>query len=251
LDVLCSKLGGRGAEVLRDGCGFVESGGPGVSVRFGRFDFDEARRELTRDGRRVALSPKAFELLAVLLHERPRALSKAELRDRLWPDTFVGETSLPRVVGEVRRALRDRPGEERLVRTVQRFGYAFVGEVSEDRRSADSGATAGGAERGWAILWGDRLFPLVPGENIVGRDPGCAVTIPSGLVSRRHARVVVTRDGATIADLGSKNGTLLAGRRIEQDTGLHDGDEIRIGPALLVYCASGTGSTRTRRSSPA
>jgi len=220
-------------------------------VRFGRFVFDEASRELTSDGQRVDLSPKAFELLAVLLRERPRALSKAELRDRLWPDTFVGETSLPRVVGEARRALGERPGEERLVRTVQRFGYAFVGEASEDGQSARSGATAGAAETGCALMWGERLVPLLPGENFVGREAGCTLTIPSDLVSRRHARIVVTGQGATVADLGSKNGTLVGGRRIELETRLADGDEIRIGPARLVFCAAGAGSTRTGRSSPA
>ncbi len=251
MDVLCFKLGARGAEVLRDGCGFVESGEPGVSLRFGRFVFDEARRELTRDGRRVALSPKAFELLALLLRERPRALSKAELRDRLWPNTFVGETSLPRVVGEVRRALGERPGEERLVRTVQRFGYAFVGDVSDDGRSARSEAVAETPGSGCALMWGERLVPLLPGENVVGREPGCTVTIPSDLVSRRHARIVVSGEKATLMDLGSKNGTLVGGRRIEQEAELADGDEIRIGPARLVFCTSGTGSTRTRRSSPA
>jgi DNA-binding winged helix-turn-helix (wHTH) protein len=218
-----------------------------VSVRFGRFVFDEAGRELTGDGRRMALSPKAFELLGVLLRERPRALSKAELRDRLWPGTFVGETSLPRVVGEVRRALGDRSGEPRLVRTVQRFGYAFVGDVSEDGRGTLSDAAAGAIGAGCALMWGERLIPLLPGENLVGREPGCAVTIPSGLVSRRHARIVVTGEGATLTDLGSKNGTLLGGRRIGEQTRLDDGDEIRIGPALMVFCAAGAGSTRTGR----
>ena len=222
-----------------------------MSVRFGGFAFDESSRELTSDGRRVALSPKAFELLALLVRERPRALTKAELRDRLWPDTFVGETSLPRVVGEVRRALGDPTGEGRVVRTVQRFGYAFVAEVSEDGRSARCGAVAGPAETGCALMWGERLVPLLPGENVVGREPGCALRIPSDLVSRRHARIVVSGEGATLMDLGSKNGTLLGGRRIEREIELRDGDEIGIGSARLVFCASGVGSTRTRRSSSA
>jgi DNA-binding winged helix-turn-helix (wHTH) protein len=222
-----------------------------VTTRFGRFVFDEGRRDLRAGGRPVPLSPKAFELLALLLRERPRAISKAELRDRLWPDTFVGETSLPRVVGEVRRALGDGPGEERLVRTVHRFGYAFVGEVSDDARRAGGEAAAGGPGTGCALMWGERLIPLALGESIVGRDPGCAVTVPSGLVSRQHARFVVTREGATLRDLGSRNGTLLRGRPLAGEVPLADGDEIRIGPALLVFCAPGAGSTRTRRSSPA
>jgi DNA-binding winged helix-turn-helix (wHTH) protein len=217
-----------------------------VSVRFGRFVFDEPSRELTAGGRTVPLSPKAFEFLAELLRARPRALSKAELRDRLWPDTFVGETSLPRVVGEIRRALDDRAGEARFVRTVQRFGYAFVGDAVDggDRRGSDRDE---GPEAGYALLWGERLFPLAIGENLVGRDPECVLTIPSGLVSRQHGCVVVTGEGVTLRDLGSKNGTLVGGRRVEGEVPLTDGDEIRIGPALLVFCAPGTGSTRTRR----
>ena len=218
-----------------------------MSVRFGRFVFDEPSRELTAGGRHVPLSPKAFELLAVLLRVRPRALSKAELRDRLWPDTFVGETSLPRVVGEIRRALGERSGEARLVRTVQRFGYAFVGVVENDAGAASLGPGGNGLQTGCALLWGERIVPLATGENLVGRGPECVLRIPSGLASRQHARIVVTGERATLQDLGSKNGTLLGGRRVKGAVDLGDGDEIRIGPALLVFCAPGAGSTRTLR----
>jgi DNA-binding winged helix-turn-helix (wHTH) protein len=215
-----------------------------VSVRFGRFVFDESSRELTAGGRTVPLSPKAFELLAVLLHERPRAFSKAELRDRLWPGTFVGETSLPRVVGEIRRALGERPGEARFVRTVHRFGYAFSGDVI-DGATPSGPAPSDGQETGRALMWGDRVVPLAAGENVVGRDPEAALTIPSSLVSRRHACIVVTAERATLQDLGSKNGTLRGGRRVEGAVELADGDEIRIGPARLVFCAAGGESTRS------
>jgi DNA-binding winged helix-turn-helix (wHTH) protein len=245
--VLGFKLGGRGVEVLRNRRGFVEGGGAGVSVRFGRFAFDEPGRELRSGQIRVPLSPQAFELLAALLRERPRALSKAELHDRLWPDTFVGETSLPRVVGEVRRALGERPGEERFVRTVHRFGYAFSGDAVEGGRRPEP-AGAGAQETGRALMWGDRVVPLAAGENFVGRDPEAALTIPSGLVSRRHACIVVSGERATVRDLGSKNGTRCGGRRVRGEVELADGDEIRIGPARLVFCATGAGSTRTRRS---
>ena len=237
---LPTNVGSRTAEVLQEGCGFVETGRSAVSLRFGRFAFNEASRQLTAGGQLVPLSPKAFELLAALLRARPRALSKAELRDRLWPGTFVGETSLPRVVGEIRRALGDRPDREACVRTVQRFGYAFVGAVIEDPGGA-------GPEAGCALQWGERMIPLVAGENLVGRDPGCALRIPSGLVSRQHARIVVTGGRATLLDLGSKNGTQLGGQRASGQVELADGDEIRIGPALLVFCAAGAGSTRTQR----
>jgi DNA-binding winged helix-turn-helix (wHTH) protein len=216
-----------------------------VSVRFGTFVFDEPGREMRSGGRRVPLSPQAFELLAALLGERPRALSKAELHDRLWPDTFVGGTSLPRVVGEVRRALGEGPGEARFVRTVHRFGYAFCGDAVECG-SAPGPAGGGAQETGRALMWGDRIVPLAAGENVVGRDPEAVLTIPSGLVSRRHASIVLAGERATLRDLGSRNGTSCGGRRVTGEVELTDGDEIRIGPARLVFCAAGTGSTRTQ-----
>jgi DNA-binding winged helix-turn-helix (wHTH) protein len=241
---LLAKVGGRGPEVLRGGCAFVESGGSSVTVRFDTFVFDEGSRELRAGKRHVPLSPKAVDLLALLLRARPRALSRAELRDRLWPDTFVGETSLPRVVGEIRRALGERPGEARFVRTVQRFGYAFSGDAVEGGGQPGP-ARADGQETGRALMWGDRIVPLALGENIVGRDPAAALTIPSGLVSRRHAGIVVAGERAILRDLGSKNGTLCGGSRVTGEVELADGDEIRIGPARLVFCAAGAGSTRS------
>ena len=244
---LLTNLGAQSAEVLRDGCAFAESGRQGVSVRFGRFVFDETSRELRAGARLVPLSPKAFDLLAVLIRERPRALSKAELRDRLWPDTFVGETSLPRVVGEIRRALGERPDAASHVRTVQRFGYAFVAAATDDVAGAGPQPAGDAAGTGCALLWGERLVPLAAGENLVGRDPECALTIPSGLVSRQHARIVVDGGRVTLRDLGSKNGTLVGGLRVAGELSLSDGDEVRIGPALLVFCAPGAGSTRTCR----
>jgi DNA-binding winged helix-turn-helix (wHTH) protein len=237
------NLGLDGEGVLWECCGLPETGAGGVSIRFGRFSFDAASRELRAGARLVPLSPKAFELLALLVRERPRALSKAELRDRLWPDTFVGETSLPRIVGEVRRALGDSPARGDLVRTVHRFGYAFAGGVDEAPIAAAARSTTG-----CALLWGDRLIPLAPGENLLGRGPDCALTIPSGLVSRHHARIVVDGEQATLEDLGSKNGTLLSGKAVDGTAPLGDGDELRIGPALLVFCSPGGGSTRSRGS---
>lgn len=217
-----------------------------MSVRFGRFSFDAASRELRSGGRLVPLSPKGFELLGLLLEERPRALSKAELHDRLWPDSFVGETSLPRVVSEIRRALGERPGQAVFLRTVQRFGYAFVGAVVDDAAGARP-ERAEAAEGSCALLWGERLVALAAGENLIGRGPDCLLTIPSGLVSRHHARIRVSGEQATLEDLDSKNGTLLRGRPVSGEATLADGDELRVGPALLVFCAPRLGSTRSRR----
>ena len=83
----------------------------------------------------VRLSPKAFELLTLLVEARPRALSKTELLERVWPGVFVSEDSLAKVVTEIRQALGDRKRPPRIVRTVHRYGYAFAAEVEEHAHS--------------------------------------------------------------------------------------------------------------------
>src|SRR5690348_5285226 len=104
---------------------------PDVAYRFGRFVLDYDTRQLLAEGDEIHLSPKAFELLALLLVNRPRAVSKTELQERLWPSTFVEETNLAGLVAEIRRALHDSATRPVLLRTVYRFGYRFVGEVVE------------------------------------------------------------------------------------------------------------------------
>ena len=102
-----------------------------MTYRFARFLLDSDTRQLFADGSEVHLSPKAFELLRLLIDDRSRALTKAELQDRLWPSTFVGETNLATLVAEIRRTLDDSANDSRYVRTVHRFGYRFVGQIDE------------------------------------------------------------------------------------------------------------------------
>lgn len=208
-----------------------------MRLQFGSYLFDAATREMTREGQGVDLSPKAFDLLGALLQNRPRVLTKAELRDLLWPRTFVTETSLPRLVAEIRKQLGDRPGRPRFVRTAHRIGYAFCGEAKEV-------LSAGRAAPCW-LLWRAREVGLVEGENLLGRGPGCLVRIPSSRVSRRHARILVTGGRATLEDLGSKNGTYHRGRRLDRPASLADGDEIGVGPELLLFCSTRMDSTKT------
>ncbi len=74
--------------------------GRDVQTRFGDCVYDPGARELTRSGVAVPLSPLAFELLGVLLQARPRAVPQTELKQRLWPHSVVGRTSLARLVTE-------------------------------------------------------------------------------------------------------------------------------------------------------
>lgn len=217
-----------------------------MPARFGPFAFDADTRELRRGAERVHLTPKAFDLLALLLDERPKAVSKERIQDALWPDVFVSESNLSVLVAEVRQALGESARQPTWIRTVHGFGYAFNAEAAEldDRRGGHPGG-AGQAVLAWLVS-GRRRLPLVPGENVVGRDAGVAVRLESTSVSRRHARVVVEADQVTIDDLSSKNGTWVNERRVEHPVALADGDHVRFGSVRLVLrCDSGAGSTVT------
>ncbi len=96
-----------------------------MQVSFGEFVLDLDSRELRRGAEPVRMSPKAFQLLEILVVNRPKALSKADLQDRLWPDTFVVEKNLANLVSEIRQVLGDSPSAPGFIRTVPRYGYAF------------------------------------------------------------------------------------------------------------------------------
>ena len=110
-----------------------------MEATFGPFVFDDATRQLRRGRELVHLSPKAFELLAILVSRRPLAVSKADLHLHLWPDTFVSDSSLAVLVAELRKALGDSAEQPTYIRTVPRFGYAFLVEPAAE-------ASAGGAD---------------------------------------------------------------------------------------------------------
>ncbi len=217
-----------------------------MKVRFGEFVLDHDSRQLFRAGAELHLQPKTFELLDLLVRTRAKALSKQHIRGQLWPDTAVGEASLTVAVAELRAVLGDDAKEPRYVRTVYGFGYAFAGECVEERAAglgAPARAVAGATPR---VLWEKRIIPLVEGENVLGRDERATVRIDAPGVSRRHALVRVDGDGATLQDLGSKNGTFLDGSPVVAPTPLPDGATFSLGRVLLVFRSSPeAGSTLT------
>lgn len=210
--------------------------------RFGDFTFDHDIRQLVLNATEVHLSPKAFELLAVLLANRSRAVSKAELQQHLWPSTFVEETNVAGLVAEIRRALRDSASSPVFVRTVYGFGYRFVGDVTVHTvtpRSAPLGVKL-------FVVVAQREIVLMEGVNVIGREPPATIQIDGRGLSRNHARIQVAGGDATLEDLGSKNGTYVNGRRITIPLRLSDGDEIRLGAISLTFrVASPTGPTET------
>jgi DNA-binding winged helix-turn-helix (wHTH) protein len=208
---------------------------------FADFVLDLDARELRRDAAAIALSPKAYHLLQILVSERPKALSKLDLQERLWPDTFVVEKNLVNLVAEIRAALGDDATHPRFVRTVPRFGYAFreaavgIGQTQVTDPSVR-----------FRLRWPDGRAVLREGDHVLGRDPDLELFIDGPGVSRRHAVIRVFGADATIQDLGSKNGTFVAGRSAAAAMPLADGDIIRLGSVELTFVAvSVRYSTRT------
>src|SRR5687767_9913079 len=88
-----------------------------VRARFDGFTLDAKTRQLRQGDRELHLSPKAFDLLALLLAHRPGVVSKETLRDRLWGTTTVVDANLNNLVSEIRSALGDDPNQPRYLRT--------------------------------------------------------------------------------------------------------------------------------------
>ena len=212
-----------------------------MRLRFGEVTFDPEARLLLRGPDPVHLTPKAFELLALLLKDRPRAFSREELIGVIWPDVLVTESNLTSLVNDVRSAIGDDAKHPAFLRTHHGFGYSFAAEVLTEQ------AATRGPEgvRLW-LVWGLNVLDLSEGENIMGRDPDAGVWICDPSVSRQHARIVVNGGDALLEDLGSKNGSFHAGRRLDRPVPLRDGQGFRIGSVDLVFrAASVSASTAT------
>jgi DNA-binding winged helix-turn-helix (wHTH) protein len=204
--------------------------------------FDSDARQLWSGAKEVRLSPKAFDLLALLIARRPDAVSKADIREHLWPGTFVSESSLPSLVSEIREAIADHRRKPGLVRTLHGFGYAF----RADEEPVKAVAAAAGPN---AWLVGATELALRPGENVLGREGEGIVLVKSSTVSRRHAQIVIDANGVVVKDLGSKNGTYVNDQRVTGPTRITDGDQIRVGSLLFTFRLAQTAASTETQSS--
>lgn len=197
-----------------------------MRVRFSDFSLDSPARELRRGHEVVHLSPKAFDLLVLLTEATPRALSKSEILDAVWPGTFVVDSSLASVVKELRAALGDDAKEPRFVRTVYGYGYAFSADAIIPQQSSSVACR---------LIWGTREIALHAGSNILGRGGDAVAWIDHPSVSRHHAVIALDGSEATIEDLQSKNGTFVQGVRVRARQRLNDLDLIEFGRLRMIF----------------
>src|SRR5437762_10918432 len=112
---------------------------PSLFYEFGPFRLNVQERLLEKDAGLVPLTPKVFETLLVLVEHSGHVLAKDELMNKLWPDTFVEESSLTQNISLLRRALDEVPGSRQYIETIPKRGYRFVADVR--RLSLDSHET--------------------------------------------------------------------------------------------------------------
>lgn len=200
---------------------------------------DAGARVVRRHGTDIHLAPKAFELLLILVRNQPNAVPHEQLHAALWPGVHVSETSLAALVTQLRKALGDTSGDGRVIRTLHRVGYAFIGEA------VVTGHTPITAAAVCRLIWRRESIEVPAGQSVIGRDHGCTVRIDADSVSRHHARLHVTEREVSIEDLGSKNGTWVAGERIGDVVPLTDGASFRLGSETVRFELAADRPTKT------
>ena len=209
-----------------------------MRLSFGNFVIDFGERRMLSGDREIHLTPKAFDLLRLLIETRPKALSKQEIFERLWPGTFVSENNLAALIADLRSTLGDQAAEPRFIRTVYAYGYAFIGDAVPS-----SAATAGRNSARWLLLFKGHELPLQPGDNILGRTGEGVIALDAPSVSRQHARLTIANGKAVIEDLGSKNGTWVGPVEVTSPTPLKNGDAIRLGSLVVTIHVAGHAMT--------
>ena len=179
---------------------------------FGPFRIDVALSRLEREGQPIPLPPKAFDLLLLLARNTDRVMSKTELMEALWPNTFVEEANLTQHVYTLRKALGDQPGGAPYIDTVPRRGYrlaAVVRDVTIDRAQPESiDVTRAMAEAPARTSAGS-----VEGERKHATVLDCRVANASALIERMGPAALpdLTRKLLTVAaeEIGKYEGTII------------------------------------------
>ena len=207
-------------------------GAPREPFRLGDWTVEPELGRISREGEVVQLRPRAMDVLVCLAELEGRLASKQHLMDSVWRTEYVSANALTHVIAELRTRLGDDPEEPSYIETIPRRGYRVIAPVAFPE--AGGSRPRPEAPR-FKLVADDGEYLLAEGEHLIGRLPDAEVRIDSSEVSRRHARIVIDGDTATIEDLDSKNGTFLRGRRLCEPARLADADEIRIGLDLARF----------------
>ena len=181
---------------------------PKAVYEFGEFRCDPREHLLLCAGKPIALSPKAFEILVALIQSYGRLLTKEELMQQVWPDSFVEEANLTVNISALRRVLGEASGGQQYIETVPKQGYRFVATVTESR---DNGIPVASVHA--SVQQGDPGLELAPpaptrfrrwwllaaGLLVV------AIAVSTVLIFRRPAKLT-DKDVVVLADFTNTTG---------------------------------------------
>ena len=157
---------------------------------FHPFLLDTIQHLLLKEGRPIALTPKTYDTLLLLVQNSGRMLTKEEMMKSLWPDSFVEESNLTQQVSMIRRALGDSPGDPHFIVTVPGRGYRFSAEVrSWDNEKEHFGSTVSAPQ-----LIGEaasRNGQKVAGAEVTGTENAEPIAVPLNWTSRKTTRLAV------------------------------------------------------------
>ena len=163
------RLGNRSTRVRKKSfeAPNVEVGRPGDSYEFGPFRLDPAERVLTKNGDPLPLTPKAFDILHLLVRNAGHLLEKNHLMDAIWPDAFVEEKTLAQNIFTLRRTLGlDRDGRQ-YIETVPKRGYRFRASVAVVA-SRGAGRRADEADDKARVFADEEIAPAAPAVSAEG-----------------------------------------------------------------------------------
>ncbi len=135
---------------------------------FGPFVLDSVQHVLARDGEKVPLTPKTYDLLLLLVEQSGKLHTKDELMKALWPDSFVDESNLTQQISTARKALGQKAGEDQYIVTVPSRGYRFAAAVSVKEAVRAAPATRPAAPR-WMIGAGVAALATLAAVWVLGR----------------------------------------------------------------------------------
>jgi len=177
--------------------------GPKILYEFGPFRLDPERQQLVCEGQPIAITPKAFETLLILVRNSREVVSKEDLMTTLWPDAFVEEANLSQNIFMLRKALGDTPEDRRYIVTLPGRGYRFASEVRTITRD------------GGDLVIGSRTRSELVVERTDSSPEASVATMPELSVGthRRFNWKYLVSFGAAIAVLYIGTGIFLRSRR--------------------------------------
>ena len=180
-----------------------------VLYEFGKFRCDPREQLLLHEDKPVSLSPKSFEILVALLQNSNRLLTKEELTQQIWPDSFVEESNLTVNISALRKVLGELPGGQPYIETVPKRGYRFVAPV----RAFSEGGNLSPQAQALSVDQTKQLPEVVPGalraRSLRWWAPVAGLLLVAVmvvvLVSNRSARLT-DKDTVVLADVANSTG---------------------------------------------